>query len=945
MFPISVSAYIQNLSDETLGEMVAAGIEAVEMGSTYDTVDTLDFKRQVQRAAAAGLKIWSVHLPFNPFDKIDPSAVDPQKRQGAQEYFKDIIRRAAEAGITKYVIHPSGEPISPDEREARLQAAEESVKILSDYAHSLGGTLCVENIPRTCLGNGIAEMKRLLDAGEHARMCFDVNHNLFDDNLALLEELGDRVVTLHISDYDRVDERHWLPGEGSTDWYALYAKLKEAGYNGVWNYELGREAPDEIVRPMLEWSDYVENARAIFEGREIPKLYSRKREYLLTPRDTLWLGANYYPEDWDEDELETDIAKMKEMGFNVVRIGEFAWKKDEPQEGEYHFEWLHRVVDAMGAAGIKTIMGTPTATPPHWLLLKYPDIAAVDDRGIRRSHGGRRHCCSSNPHYQYYCDLIVEKLGEEFGKDPNVIGWQLDNEIKNPVCHCDYCKDNFHGFLKEKYGTVAELNKEWNLNLFSQAYDSFEEIPLPVNGWHNPHIIMDWELSQSQNHIDFIHRQADILQCFTETPIGTDTMPDLYHDYRKMNDPLDVAQFNHYDHWENLEWPAMWMDYMREFSKIPFWTTETQASWNGSTAPGKMLQPENFIYMNTWLPFMLGGEANLYWLWRTHWAGHELGHGAVLESSGRFTYAAGEIKQAGEELRKVSEYLCSSTVRSTVAFQMSALNQRIRTGQLILRDMARHAPELKGFYGTMLKSGLHPHVIDSSKSLTGYKLLVTPLCHTLEEGDFEDRIKPWLESGGVWVAGPLTDIRNRNGAAYKKAPYGFLETLTGARRAYFAPDAEGRITFVNEEGQVVECNRSYEFFEKEGLEPWITVKEGHQVFMDKTVVAAAKVGKGWVVLLGTFPQEEELIRIYQKAARLAHVEPYEIFGEGAFVTYRKGRHTPGANREFWIVASLKGKECGLRFEGKRKDLLTGQVYEGSIALKPFQVALLQETEN
>ena len=129
----------------------------------------------------------------------------------------------------------------------------------------------------------------------------------------------------------------------------------------------------------------------------------------------IYLGANYYPEDWDEELVAFDIEKMKECGFNVVRIAEFSWKKMEPVEGEFDFAWLHRVVDKMHAAGIGVIMGTPTATPPHWFAKKFPEAPMLHEDGVRNSHGGRRHCCSNNPDYIRYSEKIVEKLAEEFG--------------------------------------------------------------------------------------------------------------------------------------------------------------------------------------------------------------------------------------------------------------------------------------------------------------------------------------------------------------------------------------------------------------------------------------------------------------------------------------------------------------------------------------------------
>ena len=224
-----------------------------------------------------------------------------------------------------------------------------------------------------------------------------------------------------------------------------------------------------------------------------------------------YLGVAYYPEDWDESEINRDIAKMKQAGINAARVAEFAWRKMEPKEGQYEFGWLHKVVDKLGEAGIAVILGTPTATPPRWFTLKHPESLREFEPGTRTEHGGRRHCCSNNPDYHEASAKITEAMAKEFADDPNVIGWQCDNEIYGEGCFCEHCQKKFVDYLKEKFGTVEKLNKEWNLNLFSQAYDSFDDLPLPTNTWVNPHHKQEWCKVQNIGHIDFIHMQADIL--------------------------------------------------------------------------------------------------------------------------------------------------------------------------------------------------------------------------------------------------------------------------------------------------------------------------------------------------------------------------------------------------------------------------------------------------
>ena len=118
-----------------------------------------------------------------------------------------------------------------------------------------------------------------------------------------------------------------------------------------------------------------------------------------------FMGSAYYPEDWPEDQIEYDIFMMKKAGLTCARIGEFAWHKMEPERGKYNFNWLHNVVDRLAKAGISVVIGTPTATPPIWLIREHPDVAELNEAGVRKKHGGRRHCCSNNPNYIEACDI------------------------------------------------------------------------------------------------------------------------------------------------------------------------------------------------------------------------------------------------------------------------------------------------------------------------------------------------------------------------------------------------------------------------------------------------------------------------------------------------------------------------------------------------------------
>lgn len=651
-----------------------------------------------------------------------------------------------------------------------------------------------------------------------------------------------------------------------------------------------------------------------------------------------YLGAAYYPEDWDESEQDYDIAMMKKAGINVARIAEFAWRKMEPAPGKFDFAWLHRVVDKLGNAGIAVVLGTPTATPPYWLTAMHPDMLAETEKGRKISHGGRRHCCSNNPHYIRYSARIVEKMVQEFADDPFVIGWQIDNEIycHDNGCFCEHCMNRFHDSLRKKYGTIEKLNAAWNLNLFSQAYDDFEQIPAPRDGWHNPHLKMAWLVAQNESHVDYVHMQAEILRRYTKVLIGTDTMPFNGMDYKKLNEKLDVVQYNHYHEPQNLWNTALWFDFLRTLRLHPFWNTETQTSWNGGVNITQNIKPEGFCRINSYMPLALGGEANMYWIWRTHWAGHELVHGSVLDSSGRPVHVFGEVQDTAALMEKTGDFLMNTKVDTRVGFHYSSLNWNMLLTQSVVDNVGNQT--VYDFYKAVLDNGLRPDVIDAAESLDKYDLLFSPLMMTLEEGDLPERIKAWVENGGTWVAGPFTDIRNNDGARYQHKPFGILEELTGTSWLYGIPDRINAIS-ASWTSDKKEFNGGtwYDVYDETPENSLVTITGGHSAINGKACVVHRQVGKGHVILLGTFPKPEELQEIYKIACGYANIPCGGIEGQVMVVPRR------GENEEGVILMEYSGYHSGTyQVAGEMTDVVTGEKVSGTITLQPYEIRVLKK---
>lgn len=271
MYKIGLSSCGFPLTEENFRALRDAGIEAVEISLPSEEYAHIRYDAVAELARRYGITLWSFHLPFAPFDEIDPSSEDAAVRQRTLQYFTTLIEQASAIGIRLFVIHASGEPIPDDRRAARMQCAKASLRILAEVAARHGAILAVEDLPRTCLGRDAADMQELLSAHPALRACLDTNHLLTSEVTDLIAALGERIVTLHVSDYDRLNERHWLPGEGCIPWPQVLEKLAQVGYNGPFLYEVGLACPATILRDRdLTFSDIRDNAIALFAGRTPP---------------------------------------------------------------------------------------------------------------------------------------------------------------------------------------------------------------------------------------------------------------------------------------------------------------------------------------------------------------------------------------------------------------------------------------------------------------------------------------------------------------------------------------------------------------------------------------------------------------------------------------------------------------------------------------------------
>ena len=259
----------------------------------------------------------------------------------------------------------------------------------------------------------------------------------------------------------------------------------------------------------------------------------------------IFIGAAYYPEMWDEAEINKDIARCKEQGINCLRVGEFAWGKMEPEEGKFDFSLFKNVVGKLYENGIYTVMCTPTCTPPRWMLDKYPQMRRVTPDNQRQNVSSRCHVCKSSSVAREKNALIVEAMAKTFAGHKGIIGWQIDNELfpYQDGCYCESCQKGFRAYLKDKFGTPEKLNKAWGMTRWSLEYKSFDDVQPPYpDEWRHPSLRKAWWDYQCGLICSYVDEQTEILRKYGCTNIGTDMMPDNLLSYYDVFKNLDRSE-------------------------------------------------------------------------------------------------------------------------------------------------------------------------------------------------------------------------------------------------------------------------------------------------------------------------------------------------------------------------------------------------------------------
>lgn len=616
------------------------------------------------------------------------------------------------------------------------------------------------------------------------------------------------------------------------------------------------------------------------------------------------IGTCYFPEHWPRERWERDVKAMRSAGIEYARMGEFSWGRLEPARGEFEFEWLDVAIDLLADHGIETVLCTPTATPPKWLVDERPAIHQEEADGTVREFGSRRHYCFNSPAYREETERVVRRLAARYADHPAVVGWQTDNEYGchgTVRCYCESCARAFREWLRGRYGSIEALNEAWGTAFWSQQHASFEEVDPPRHtvDEHHPSRLLDYYRFANDSVVSYNRLQTELLRkanaewfithnfmgdfetldAFSVSEdldlVSWDSYPTGFVQDRRMGDPTadelragdpDQVGLNH--------------DLYRGALDRPFWVMEQQpgdVNW-----PPYAPQPAEGA-MHLWAHHAVAHGASVvsYFRWRRCLSGQEQYHAGLRRADGSPGRGYGEAKRAATEFERIGEL---APVDASVAL----LHDYESWWAL---DIQPHAPDfdywehLRTYYRALRARGVQVDIVPPERALEGYEAVVAPVLH-LVEADLANDLEQYVDNGGELLLGARSGVKDRYNKLRDDPAPGPLTALVGATVDQHESVPEALETRVSYRGEGFEYRTWGEWLAPDGGGTLGVHESG--VGEGRPAIVRNTVGNGHVTYCGVWPERLLAAALVSDLLDSAGVAHTARLPEGVRVAERDG---------------------------------------------------------
>ena len=658
-------------------------------------------------------------------------------------------------------------------------------------------------------------------------------------------------------------------------------------------------------------------------------------------------GAAYYSEYTPTDRLDEDIRLMKEAGLTVVRVGESTWSLFEPQDGQFEFAWMDRILDKMHTAGIKVILGTPTYSIPAWMAAEHPEVLShtIDDR--QSYYGIRQNMDIKNPTYLRYCERIIRKMMEHFAQHPAIIGYQVDNEVEaRNIDNPDYF-EGFREYIKAEFkGDLKELNRRWGLNYWGMNINKWEDF-YDRKGVTNPSYKVWWERWNRKVTADFLNWQIDIVNEYRRPDqfVFHCFMPyfcniDQVEAFRQMEYPAINVYYNMQDQQDGA-WIGYSCDYMRSVSMHHnFLITETNAQGTGWSSRDQWPPYDGQLRQNMYA--FLSGGANMveYWHWSTLHYGQETYWRGILGHEGLPNRVYAEFQRGAAELDKVGDHLVNIQKQNRVALLFShdskhALDFMPYTD----RDQYKDFLLYDALYRQNIECDILPVDNPSMQDFSKYDMLVIPSLYVATD-ELLQKISDFVKNGGEVVMLFKSGYTDYDNAVRPMLAPGPLAEACGFTYQEYSSIKQLPLR-PNELGAADNTVSTWmEFLQLTTAQPLATVE--HPFFGKWPCIVENAYGNGHVIYIGTLPSTELLQKLLARAADRKQILTAERQSRFPII-FRSGFNDYGKKIHYIFNYSHEPKTITYPFSDSRS-LLDDQSLKANstITIEPWGVVIGEE---
>ncbi|MFP5039835.1 beta-galactosidase [Parasediminibacterium sp. JCM 36343] len=665
------------------------------------------------------------------------------------------------------------------------------------------------------------------------------------------------------------------------------------------------------------------------------------------------LGADYYPEHFPIENVSRDAQLMKAGGLNIVRMGDFAWFNMQPDNHTYTLDWLVKTVDTLGKYQMKSLLCTPTAAIPKWMFDQYPDIMQVTETGQRKPYGKRRHACLNNESYRQYSLKISEQLATTFANNPNVEGFQIDNELmaEDPYCYCETCRQKFASWLKEKYKTLETLNKTWGLAFWSENLTDFNQVFLPRKG-DNPGCFVDYQEFYSDCTIDYFNLQRNAIKKIAPRLKVTHNICssgfiyklDMYKLARNCdflsidNYPYTWTLENEYAPVDNFDFhPAMAsmaLSQIRGASKKPFWVTEQQISRTAGKQR-KMIEP-GMVRLWCHQGLAHGAESILFFPYRTFEYAHEQMMNGVLDADNIPRRRYEEVKQTSSELSKIKALLGNAfPVAKAAVLRDFKCDWAFEDGR-VSSDF-RYMRHIYAYYRALREQGITTDIVSPTDNLSAYPLVLVP-AQILVTPELCAQLKKAAENGSTIVITCMTGLRNPSMKSFGRLLNKGIESLAGI-------EMEEQFALIKQENTAIDfpshsINQGYtgslwyDHFKPLSAEVLATYQS--RFLKGKPAVVKNRVGKGAVYYIGTVPSDSMINELVHDFIANAHISPLaKCANKLVDITELKDK------KSYMYAINFSQEDQPIELSTPMKDIFTNKTAK-AVTVKAMDVLVLEK---